>query len=264
MVKPNKNNFYNIVYSIICHQKIDVIKNLINNIIKFNKNNTFFICLHLNKSNYKYKKSLTNNFVIVNTIYYDKRSGTHLLCKPHLENFNFIRDYKYSYFITISSRCRFIKQMPIYEKANYKPLYVKQKQELNKLNRWWWPHFLKNKKIVNIFKKKNISLMKGQTSGRIFLKEMFNDIYNFITKNSIFEKIQYECYIDEVLFPTLCYHYIGTKNNLCCFKFGKTSNHIPSLDDIKNKLYELDNKVCLIKKMPDDINHPIIKYIDSL
>ena len=266
MVKPSKEKSYNIIYSIICHQEIDVIKNLTKNIIKFNKNNRFFICLHLNNINYKFRKTLTSNHVIINDIFYDKKSGTHLLCKPHLDNFLFLKNKKYKFynFITLSSRCRFIKQMPVFEKQIYNPLYLNEEQDLTKLNRWWWPHFLKNKKIVKLFKSKKIALVKGQTSGRIFSRELIEDIYNFITKNNIFNKIDYECYIDEVLFPTLCHYYIGTKKNICCYKFGKTSSYIPSLDELKNKLNNLDDSICIIKKMPDDINHPIIKYIDSI
>ena len=94
-------NEYDIVYSIICHLNKDYIINLINNINKFNENNNYLICFHLNNSNYKYVNILKSKKVIINDTYYDKKTGTHLQCKPHLDNFFFLEKLgiKYNNFI---------------------------------------------------------------------------------------------------------------------------------------------------------------------
>jgi hypothetical protein len=179
---------YDLVISLLAHEEPLVLQDLIINISKFRNNYDILIIMHLNE--YLFHCIRGNNDVIVNPLYYDKRFTTEDLLKAHIENFKYVNelDIEFKYFMPIASNCMFIKKLELPDdNLYYKGSNLFTSEDiLPKIVDWHWPFILENKKIVDIFKKHSIKLESGQHEGRIYTKDLFQKIYQFIIDNDIF------------------------------------------------------------------------------
>ena len=252
---------YDIVYSVIAHENPDNLNKMIQNIAKYNKNNNFLICLHLNKLLYSNFKS-KYKFVIINPNNYDKKKGTHDIMKAHIENFMFVNDnckIIFNSFMPLSSYCLFIKQMKKINPNNDLLLGNHKTYCEEKKTTWHWPNFFQNNKIIELLNKKKISLVGQQTSGTLYSYDTFSKITKFVTKHDIFFLIAQKTYFDEILFPSLEKHIIGFVSERCCKIFWQGEKVDSAISTIRELLAGKNNCYCVKSK-----NTEIIKFIDNL
>jgi len=283
---------YDIVYSLPVHQNINIVNNLLENINKFNKNNKFCIILHLNDKLYAIKDQIYNKNVMINNIKYNKKRGTMDLLKCNLDNFEYLikNNINFNNFMILTSSVRFVRQSPYFEKPNYicKLKKLNQIQDYNKIVKSnWYREVLKNKHLIDIIRKNKIELIDGnmnikQNEGRIYAKEHYQNIYNFFKNNKIIKHITHQTYFEETLLPSLSMYFNDgkTTNNYChvfwefsgkkCSRspVGNGENRIiyyqvPTVELIKDTLKNNDS-IFIIKRIPDDTNDPVYKYVDNL
>jgi len=257
--KNLSNKKYDIIYSILFHQKIDYVNNCIENINKYNKNNKFLIIAHLSDELYKNKNLLNKKNVIINPIHFNKKKRNKTILKAIIDNFEFLKNNKinYNYCMTLSSTNRFVRQTPKFKKENLKNIFSKIDFPYNKMIQK--NKLSKYKNIYDIFKKYNMNIEIGQVSGRLFNKDLIDYIcyltkkYKILNKNKI-----YDNFIEEIWLPTLSTHYLKQKQkSYCHIMIGKSKLIINEFNKVLNDL----QSVFLLKKFPEDLNHPIYKLI---
>ena len=261
---------YDIIYSIIFHQEIDIVNHFLKNIEKYNTVNNYLVIIHLSNELFKIKDKIYGKNVIINCIHYNKRRFTHLTMKPHIENCEYLinNHIKFNNYMLLSSGCRFVRQAPKFE-YNNKKLYKKEvEQNISDLKGWHWPKFLKNKNIVDIFQENKIKLIGGQVSGRLYPRNIIIQICKFIRQKKFFYIIQQESVFDEIILPSLFNYYTyETASNTYGYEmyakiFWHRSNSVPKITDIVKELRD-NNQTCIIKRFPNNINHELFKALDN-
>ena len=258
---------YDLIYSIIAHESPEVLTNMIENITKYNNNNSFLIILHLNEFMYNEFKSIDNK-VIINPIYYDKNKHHHILTQAHLENFNYMKQhYKFNNFMLLASNCMFIKQIEhIKQKKNSNNIYtINEKTDIHKLRKEWrfFVQFSYNKQIVDIFQNNRIKILHESHEGATYNFHLMNRIYNFIYDNKIFDLVEKEMCFEEVLFPSLERYFNGKLVNRYCKVYLYQHNSTPTIEDII-KLLNKDGIQCIVKRVKRNMQHRIRQFINKL
>ena len=254
---------YNIVYSITFHQDIDFVNHFLKNIEKYNIENNYLVIIHLSDKLFKIKDQIYQKNVIINPIHYNKQLMTHLLMKPFIENCEYLisKNIKFDNFITLTSSNRLVRQAPKFEYKDIKLCENKVIQNTADLKGWHWPKFLKNKKIVNIYKENKIKLIGGQVSGRLYHEKVITKICKFIRQNGIMKIFKNELCFEEIILPSLANYYMKTKQHVYCHTFWGKSSEIPTIDDVVQKLKE-KNDIYIIKRFPNNMNHKLFKALD--
>lgn len=257
-----------IFYSILCHENIECIFDLIQNIKKYNKNYKVSIVLNIN--NYlnnliKEKEIKLPKNVIINTDISDKRLFTSTILKGHISNFNYIKDLDFDYFCLLASNCMFIRDINYkYIDTFYNKKYdvIKKGDGFKVQSGWHWTKIYRNTKIMNILKEKNIALYGSQHEGRIYSKYMFNEIFKEINKLEIFNLIQMETVFEEFLLSTFEKYLYGINVPVICKIFWSNPNYKASINDIENIRKE-DSNISIVKRVFRKMDDPIRKYINS-
>ena len=259
---------YNIVYSITFHQSVDFVNHFLKNIEKYNIENNYLVIIHLSDNLYNQKDNLYKKNVIINPIHYNKKKVTHLLMKPIIENFEYLISKKicFSYFMTISSSNRLVRQAPKFDLQNIqlcekKNIIYEKIVDFN-LNKWHWPVFIKNKKIIKVFQDNKIKLIGGQVCGRLYSKNIMEKICQFIRVNKIMDLIEQECVFEEIILPTLANYYMNTTQQLYGHTFWHHPSYIPRVSDVK-EILEKKPHIYIIKRFPEDLNHILYKTVFS-
>jgi hypothetical protein len=256
---------YDIIYSITFHQSLDFVNHFLKNIEKYDVKNNYLIVIHLSDNLYEKKDQIYKKNVLINPIHYNKKLSTHLLLKPFIENFEYLitQNIKFNNFMTLSSSNRFVREAPKFE-LDESPLcenkIVQDIDEL-KLRTWyWWPKFLKNKKIVEVFQSNKIKLINGQVSGRLYSKNVIEKICDFIRKKKILDLIEREVVFEEIIFPSLANYYMDKEQKVYCHTFWGKPRCIPNVNDVY-KILEENPHIYIIKRFPDDLNNILFKKI---
>ena len=258
--------FKHIFYSILCHEKIDCIFDMIKNIKKYNKDYKVSIILNINHYLSKLIKEKNINLpenVIINTDISEKIHSTHTILKGHLSNFNFIKDLDFDYFCLLASNCMFIRNINYnYIDTFYKKKYdvIKKADGFKLQTGWHWDSIYRNEKIINIFKERDMALYDSQHEGRVYVKYMFNELNNEITKLKIFDLIQVDTLFEEFLLSTFERYLFGTEVPIVCKIFWSNHNYIASIEDIE-KIRKDDSIISVVKRVSREIDDPIRKYI---
>jgi hypothetical protein len=248
---------YDIVYSLLAHESLESLYNLIENIFSNNLNYNIAIIIHFN--NYMIDNfNTTIENVFINDIYYDKKLYNHTILKAHSDNFNYFekKKIKFQYFIPLSSNCMFIKQMNIPSDYKYSNIQYKEDFKINTSSAWHWKKILKNKNIIEIFKKNKIPIRIGFHEGRIIFYNLFKKINDFIIENKIFSNIEEECVFEEFIIPSLEAYFNNNINSNCILKLYK--NRLNEKNCITyNKLKNLHKNIFLVKRVPRDLKNNI-------
>lgn len=249
----NLNEKIDIVYSVTVHESIECVIDLIYNICYFNKQNKIIIILHPNDLIYEKIKLISMpNFVMVNNKPSIKSRCTYSIMKAHIENFNYIKHYDFEIFCLIASNCMFVKHVCMDKIRNIvKPIaqYNQQYKHVDITNSNI-DIFMKNDKILDVFKTHNIAIKKYFHEGSVFRYDVFEQIIQFIETANIEANIKYEFVAEEILLASV-ENFITNTNakRICTFVNG----HLPKTKDINNII--ADPYAFVIKKIPRTINH---------
>lgn len=263
------NYIYDIVYSITAHENYNILNNLIDNIIKFNKNYNVLICLNLNKYMYENRNSIKQTNVIINHNVFDKRPWTSDFLKAHISNFQFLlnENILFDNFMLLASNCMLIKQIKLPNKNVYDNrlyfTYAKDNQ-LEKLNDWSnWPNILKNKIIINILIENKVKITRAQHEGRLYNFTLFYNIYKFIKDYNLLNLIEQEGVFEEFLLPSLEHYYNNGKMvPVYCKVFWEKKDYLPNIDDVKKCIN--DPNIFAVKRVNRYYNDIVRNFINSL
>jgi hypothetical protein len=253
-----------IIYSILVHENIECIFDMIYNICYFNKNNNFMIIIHSNVKIFKQLNLIKlPNYIIINDKPYDKNKYTYSILKGHIDNFIIIKNLciNFNLFYLLASNCMIVKQINInYLQNNVSEItqFYSQKYEENNINDNRI-EFTKNLELVELFKKYNISIKKEFHEGSYFSKNVFDAIIKFIHDNEIESKIKFEFVAEEILLASI-ENYLTNKITHRTCKFIET--RLPRQKDIDNIINS--KEYYTIKKVPRIINHRVRLLINKL
>ncbi len=262
----NNTDKYDIVYSILAHENTDFLLKLINNIKKYNKNYKILILFHLNDELYKTFKPIDEN-VLINDIHYDKQLYHHSLTQAHFDNYNYLikNNINFKYILLLASNCMFIKQINITNTFNETDTVFKCDEDINKIITHSCRDSIEgNKYIMNCFKRDNVCIYKHDWEGSIYTNKIFGKIVKYIEDNNIFNNINHEFQFEEILLPTLMKYFNLNKYITYGKVFWDNNGYYVNEIDIDNLINDKNGNICIVKRVPRDINSTIFKYIDQL
>lgn len=251
-----------IVYSILVHENIECIYDMIYNICYFNKYNKYLIVIHSNLYIYEIiKKTHLPKFVIINPNPYEKQKYTYSILKGHIDNFLLVKNLNYKIFCLLASNCMIVKHIDInylYKNSSELSSYTQKYEDLKEITNNK-SEFLKNLSLIELFKDKNICIKMEFHEGSYYKKNVFESIINFINENNIENKITSEFVAEEILLASI-ENYITNKitDRICKFSIGS----LPRQRDIDNIINS--KKYYIIKKVPRIINHRVRLLINKL
>ena len=167
----------------------------------------------------------------------------------------------------LASNCLFIKQMILpKETLIYYNDIGQGNTNLDNLNHWHWNSFKENKNIVNLFLDKKISFAGLQHEGILYSYDLCNKICNFIKDNNIFNIIEKELCFEEIIFASIeTYFCNGMTVKRYCKVYWENDGYMPTIDNIKSELatsQSIQTEYFLVKRIPRDTNHNLVKYIN--
>lgn len=201
----NKFSSESLLFSIPVHEKIDIIRNQVENIL--NNNPNCKIIIHANKSFSDFdKKHIYYNNVYVNSNKINYEWGSGLL---NIHSNNFLEALKlnidFDYFVLISSNEMFIKKGTIDYINNVKNGI--QLIEYNENISWHnfnkkYNDLINNKNIIELLNYLNLKkLVGGQSEGQFFEKKIFQDIIDIFLK--FFKNVETNFETEELIIQTI-------------------------------------------------------------
>jgi hypothetical protein len=243
-IKRTSYDQYDIVYSVLVHEELDCILDLILNIDFFNQNNKIAIIFHCNQNIYNQLININKyKWIFINPNWTDKIKNSSDLLNGHLENFNYlnISNIKFNYFCLIASNCMFIKNFNFLNINN-----LKYDQKPNILDS---QYFLEvNPKIKDIFFKNNIKIIKRQHEGAIYKYDEFSLIFNKINELNFFSNFDTFFVAEEIILPSIEFHLLGYLVPRICIMAGLLSAN-------KINKHKNINNIYVYKKVYRKIDH---------
>ena len=259
---------YDVIYSLCFHQKIDYVNHFLKNVEKYNVKNKYLVIINLSKDLSKVRDKIYDRNVIIYHKSSDKRLNTYDLMNALIDNYIYLKmlNLKFNNYMLLSSSCRFVRQIDKLEE--YKgDISIFEGSNIGNLNNNWYHsnNFLKNKKIINIFKKNKIDICLQEVVGSIYSEKVFKKIVEFIFSNNLKLNIECETVFEEIILPSL-YKYFTNKYVNCShaytFRPKKDGSNIPNTQQIISILNE-NPKISIIKRFPEDLNDVTYYYLDN-
>jgi hypothetical protein len=227
--EPFKNNKKTIVFSLTCHENIDCIIDLINNINKCFEDFNIYILISTNETinSQIIKLNLSKNIIIVSVR--DNRHNIWAnidLFYQHIKNIIYLKNnnIRYDYFWFIASNEYFIKKINSkFLENNIIKNYTKKELSndevknfydyfLKNSHEWHWYNILKfDNYTINILKENNIILQYGRHESLVIPSHLALEIAEFYEKLKIQENSVYRKYPMEEIF---IFSYLTSKYNL--------------------------------------------------
>lgn len=224
-----ENNKKTIVFSLTCHENIDCVIDLINNIYRCFEDFNIYILISTNETinSQIMKLDLDENIIIV-TVRDDRHNiwANIDLFYQHIKNIIYLKNnnIKYDYFWFIASNEYFIKKINSnFLENNIIKNYTK-KELSNDEVRNFYDNFLKNNQTwhwykvikldnytINILKENNIILKYGRHESLVIPSHLALEIAEFYEKLKIQENSVYKKYPMEEIF---IFSYLTSKYNL--------------------------------------------------
>lgn len=259
-----------IVFSLTCHENVDCVIDLINNIYKnFDDFNIYILISTIeNIFNELKKANLNKNIIIVSVRNNDHNIwGNHDLLYQHIKNIKYLNEnnIKYDYFWFVASNEYFIKKINLnflenniiknYEKRNLSNKQVSNYyDDFNKnCETWdwtWYKDIKKDEHTVNIFKENNIIIYYGPHEGLVLPYELAEEIATMYDKLEIYEKATYRYYPMEEVFIL---SYLRSKYNIDNISVFCVQGNVYHDKSIYNNAL-LNDKVASIKPIRRDYN----------
>jgi hypothetical protein len=279
LLEPFENDKKTIVFSLTCHESIDCIIDLINNIYKCFEDFNIYILISTteNINNQLLKLNLDKNIIIVSV-----RDNRHSiwanidLFYQHIKNIIYLKNnnIKYDYFWFIASNEFFIKKInSSFLENNIIKNYSKKELSNEEVNNfydkffktnpeWHWYNSLKlDSYTTNVLKENNIILQNGRHESLVIPSQLALEIAEFYEKVKIQEKSIYKKYPMEEIF---IFSYLTSKYNLDKINTFCLIDDNKHIEDVYNKAI-INNSIVSIKPVKRDYNDNLrVKIRNSL
>jgi hypothetical protein len=267
-LEPFENDKKTIVFSLTCHENIDCIIDLINNIYKcFDGFNIYILISTTETINGQLVKLNLDKNIIIVSVRDDKHSiwGNIDLFYQHVKNMMYLKNnnINYDYFWFIASNEFFIKKVNSeFIENNVIKNYTRKELSNEEVKifydnfyitnpEWHWYNSLKlDTYTINVLKENNIILQNGRHESLVIPSELALEIAEFYEKSEIQEKSIYRKYPMEEIF---IFSYLTSKYNL------DKVNTFCLIDDTKDIDYVYDkaltdDSIVSIKPVKRDYN----------
>lgn len=232
----------NLVLSINIHENIHFLRKQINNIKQFVKT-SYIIIINANNTMFKelnkYKFITSQKNIIVNPDYFDKKRYHGSILKGIYSNLKYICDnYEFNYFIVLSSRNLFYREINLNFENDLVNLKVNIKK--NQYIKWPWWQVAILTKFYQHFKRNKLILSRSPHEGLLFDYNSALKIILFFKNNNSIKSNLFNFYIcaEEFAIQTILINYNGY------YDLGNgvwTNNNLEKLN--KNKfLYKVERK----------------------
>jgi hypothetical protein len=245
-----ENNKKTIVFSLTCHENIDSIIDLINNIYKCFEDFNIYILISTNETiNSQIIKLNLNKSIIIVSVRDNSHSiwGNIDLFYQHIKNIIYLKNnnIKYDYFWFIASNELFIKKINSkFLENNVIKNYTKKELSndevknfydyfLKNNHEWYWYNFLKfDSYTINTLKENNIILQYGRHESLVIPSHLALEIAEFYEKLKIQENSVYKKYPMEEIF---IFSYLTSKYDLDKIKTFCLIDDNKHIDDVYDK-----------------------------
>lgn len=255
---------YDIVYSVIAHEDIPCVLDLLNNIFSVHDcKYKIFVVLHLSDELFSKCEEIKNfnKDVHVNPSHFNSEIPSYDIVKKHIENFEYCDSIiKFKVFSYVASNCMFFKapdkgyiQEIINENLNPKDDYSCMN---NLSDSWIHTDNVKNNELLKqkLCGKNGFynNCIEGWTCNYIIFKKIVKFIKDFDIENLITNQTVWE----EVLFESIKIHLTGKGCNVMCKVFYDQ-------DSITKEQFDFyvsgkgEPNICLLKRIPRNLNDPI-------
>jgi hypothetical protein len=234
-ILDSSNELIDVIFSIPVHESIECVMDLINNLFYFCRTMKIKIILHCSL-----------NMTI-----------------KHLQNYECVKQLNFKYFIWIASNCMLVKPLTIQDIEN-KNLYDVSFKIVKDYNTWGYPNFFSNKKIVEIVKNHNITVVGTEHEGTVFTKSQFEKIHQFFINHNILGNIENDFYMEETLIPSLERYFSEDQNPYCMKRVIRFFDEIPAwwitnYAQIEDALNKIHFHGC--KRIPREYDLPVRKNL---
>jgi hypothetical protein len=267
---------YDLIYLITAHQSPECLNDLLHNIFYFHSTLRICIMLHLSESLYRQLQTSHEHILIYPNPWNKQPGYDYSIMKKHMELIEWSIELGITtdYFIPLASNCLFHRHVTKewlqeqYQVNNQVQLHTTFTDD------WHWPDFSKNKRLIDFFNKQGIhEWISYQHEGLFLPYEAAIQLYRFITTHSIESLIETMCPFEEILLPTLLYHYTKRFPHSLCTIFWKRRSTIRLWEDTDGRIIaSLNEHTATIeeiktsttpcaKAIPLEYDHPVRVWI---
>lgn len=195
---------YDICYSVTAHESVECVMNLYENIVKFHPGMNVLVVFNTSPELYKECDKLpARDNLWFHPVPKRKERFSSAIFLAHLANYSLVERQDFDLFCTLASNCLFVRPYALVEPAALNP--APTGYTLGDEDRWQAQEFLKNPKVVEVFKKHDIEMVATIHEGAYFKKDVFGWIVDFCKDNGIdrdaFDYDTLAC--EEALLPSL-------------------------------------------------------------
>jgi hypothetical protein len=272
---------YDIVFSLTCHENIDCVLDLYNNINKFCKLK-FLLLISCTDNLYNDIKNLNiDNIIIINVRHLKQNIwGRIELFYQHMISTQFLQvnNINYTYFWFLASNELFIREITldflnqyVFKIENTKDINDSEYDSwynnfINTRHEWmWYNEIKKDNYTMNKIRENKIIIHCGQHEGLVLYKDIINNICVKYNEMQINNNSSYREWVAEEIF---IYSYIYSKYNLNKHIETFTQRFINNLkinDPVQLvKTCSNNNNILSIKPIHRDYNNPLRTYIRNM
>ena len=261
---------YDIIYSVLCHESLECVDDLISNIFKFNHKYNVLIVLNLNS--YLGKMLTDHHFpenVLVYPRYTEKRTFHISILQGHIDNYNYIKEMKINcdYYCAISSNSLFVRSVQMDKIKEYYDEHMTgtgcYERKYESLTGWHWDAFNKNSLLVDVFRKNRIYTYSGAMEGRFYIKEIWEQVIQNIKQHDLISKVTLNTAFEEIIPSSLEMYHYGFKVPIICKVYWHVQDYRVDVKHIEEFNKE-ENYMSMVKRVYRDIKDPIRTYIRGL
>lgn len=258
-----------IVYSVTAHESPECVYNLYENIVKFHPGLSVMVIFHTSPDLYELCKSLPKH---PNLLYHPRPSVkarfTCSLFFAHLDNYRQVYHFDFDYFCTLASNCMFVRPVDIeaIRKTTPDVNITPAKYELPDPEKWMWQEFVRNKRLVAIFKEEGIPVHVIIHEGAYFQKQVMKTMVHFCNIEGITPEIfDFDTLpAEEVLLPSIEKYITGKVSpRYGLWIPGLKMEDVVSVHETGGCRSTIGNHYTIMK-VARDMENPIRKYINEL
>jgi hypothetical protein len=239
-----------VVFSVLCHEALDCLDDMIANIFCFSKEDTRII-VSINASIAQQMKHWPcPPGVIIHPKICEKQLYHSSILRAHIENYTWFSENDF-YFIPWASNVMLIKPFKLDLLSSPVP-FEKEKDYQG----WHWPKFFANPLLVAHFK--GVPFQKGQIEGRVYAPERAQKIFETLDLLLVPQNISQEATFEEILPATL---ERDQPVHVICKNFWDLADYRPLIPDVQEAVK--CPTIFAVKRVFRDMNDPVRQFINK-